>query len=121
MHRVLPPGGLRKKTREMRVVGALQDAARNTGYALVGQDDQPGQIVLEMPTLALVVKQVAEDRSVVGDHGSGRHDWHFHHAPPCPYSAYSAGFKGSMLTLTWQITTVENGVDSAEDHAFEVW
>ena len=53
------------KARQVRFVSTVQDAARNMGQALVGQHDQTGQIVLKMPKLALVVKQVAEDRRMV--------------------------------------------------------
>ena len=47
INRVLPPGGLRKKAGEIGFVGTVEDAAGDIGHALVGQDDQPGQIVLE--------------------------------------------------------------------------
>ena len=50
---VLPPGSLREKAGEIGFVGAVKDAAGDIGHALVGQDDQPGQIVLNMPKLAL--------------------------------------------------------------------
>ena len=89
--RVLPPGGLRKKAGEIGFVGALQDAAGDIGQALIGQDDQPRQIVLEMPKLALVVKQVAEDRRVLGDHRSRRYNRQFHHTPPCPCQGLEPG------------------------------
>jgi hypothetical protein len=46
--RVLPLGGIRKKARDVRFVGTVEDAARNFGHALVRQDDEHGQIVLEM-------------------------------------------------------------------------
>jgi hypothetical protein len=85
IHRVFLPGGLRKNTREIRFVGALEDVARHMGQALVGQDDPPGQVVLEMPQLALVVKHVAEDRGVVVDHGSTRRKRQFHHASPLSF------------------------------------
>ena len=81
---ILAPGGLREEAREVGLVGALKDAAGDIGHAFVGQDDQPGQIVLEMPKLALVVKQVAEDRRMVGDHRRWCNNRQFHHAPPCP-------------------------------------
>ena len=44
---ILAPGGLREKAGEVGFVGALQDAAGHIGHALVGQHDQPGQIVFE--------------------------------------------------------------------------
>ena len=34
--RVLPPGGLREKAREVRFVGAVEDATGGSGHALVG-------------------------------------------------------------------------------------
>jgi len=37
--RVLPPGGVRKKARDVCLVGTVEDAARDIGHALVGQDD----------------------------------------------------------------------------------
>jgi hypothetical protein len=55
IHRVLPPGGLRKKARESGFVGALQDAASHIGHALIGEDEQARQVVLDMSKLALVV------------------------------------------------------------------
>jgi hypothetical protein len=82
--RVLPPGGLREKAGEVGVVGAIKNAAGDIGQALVGQHDQPRQIVLKMPKLALVLKRIAEERCVVGDHRRRRHDWQCHHTPPCP-------------------------------------
>ena len=89
--RVLPPGSLREKAGEIGVVGALQDAAGDIGHTLVGEDDQPGHIVLKMPKLALVVKQVAEDRRVVADHRRRCHNRQFHHTPPCPCQSLRPG------------------------------
>jgi hypothetical protein len=51
---VLPPRRLREEAREVGVVGALQDAAGDIGQALIGEDDQAGQIMLEMPKLGSV-------------------------------------------------------------------
>ena len=70
--RILPPGGVRKKARDICLVGAVQEAAGDMGHALMGQDDEPGQIMLEMSKLTLVVTQVAENGCVRGDHGSRR-------------------------------------------------
>jgi hypothetical protein len=89
--RVLPPEGLRKKARDVRFVGTVEDAARDIGHALVGQDDEPGQIVLEMPNLAVVVKEIPEGRGVFGDHRSQGHKRQFHRTPPCPCQDFEPG------------------------------
>jgi hypothetical protein len=80
--RVLPPRSLRKKAGKSGFVRTVEDAAGAMGQALVGQDDPSGQVVLKVPELALVLKQIAEDRRLVGDYGSRRHHGPFHHAPP---------------------------------------
>jgi len=81
---VLPPRRLRKRTREVRFVGAVEDAPRYIGHALVRQHDEPREIMLEMPKLALVLKQVLEHRRMVAHHWSRHHDRQFHQTPPCP-------------------------------------
>jgi hypothetical protein len=43
--------------REAGAVGAVEDTPGAIGHALVGQHDQPGQIVLAVPMLALAIKQ----------------------------------------------------------------
>ena len=88
---VLPPRSLGEKAREVGVVGALQDAAGDIGHALMREDDQAGQIVLEMATLALVLTQVAEDRRVLGDHRSRLNNGPFHRTPPDPGQGIQAG------------------------------
>jgi hypothetical protein len=80
--RVLPPRSLRKTAGKSGFVRTVEDAAGAMGQALVGQDDPSGQVVLKVPELALVLKQIAEDRRLVGDYGSRRHHGPFHHAPP---------------------------------------
>jgi hypothetical protein len=82
IHGLLPPGSLRKKTGEIGFISAVEDAPGNIGHALVGQDDEPGQIMLKMPKLTRVLKHVTEDRSVLGDHRSRLKNRQFHHAPP---------------------------------------
>src|SRR5262245_45978096 len=81
---VRTPGGLREKARQIGFVGTVENAAGHIGHALVGQDDEPRQIVLKMPKLALVRKHVAEDRRMLGDHRSGVKNREFHHTPPYP-------------------------------------
>jgi hypothetical protein len=54
------PRRLRKNTRAVRFVCAVEDAPRNMGHALVGQHDEPREIMLEMPQLAVVLKQVPD-------------------------------------------------------------
>ena len=82
--RVLPPKRLRQEAGEVGFVGAVQDAARHIGEALVRQDDESGQIVLEMPKLALVLKQVPKDHRVLSNYGSRGNNRQVHHTPPCP-------------------------------------
>jgi hypothetical protein len=82
--RVLPPGSLRKNAGKMGAVRTVEDAAGASGQARVGQDDQAGQVVWEVPKLAVVLTQIAEDRRLVGDYGSRSHNGPCHHAPPCP-------------------------------------
>jgi len=67
MDDILPPGGLREKTGQVGFISTVEDAAVNIAHTFVGQDDQARQIVLAMPKLTLVVKQVAEDRGELGD------------------------------------------------------
>ena len=81
---LLAPGGLREKAGEVGFVRAVEDAATHIGQALVGQDDQSGQIVLKMPKLALVLKQIAKYHCVRSDDGSRGNNRQFHHTPPCP-------------------------------------
>jgi hypothetical protein len=81
---VRPPGGLGEQPREVGLIRAIEDVAGDTGQAVVRQHDQPGQIVLHMPKLALVLKQVAEDRRVLSDHRSRCKNRQFHHTPPYP-------------------------------------
>ena len=53
--------GASKRTPERLVLSALsRTAAGDTSQALIGRHDQTGQIVLNMPELTLVVKQVAQ-------------------------------------------------------------
>jgi hypothetical protein len=58
----------------MQVHDIFRVDAGDIGHTLVGQEDQPSQIVLGMPKLARVVKQVAEDRGVGGDHRCRRNN-----------------------------------------------
>jgi len=81
---VFPPGRFREKAGEIGFIGTVEDAAGHIGQALVGQDDEPGQIVLKMPKLALVVKHVAEDLRVFGHHRSRLNNRQFHRTPPYP-------------------------------------
>ena len=80
----LAPGGLREQPGEGGGVRAVEEAATPMGHALVGQDDPSGQIVLNMPTLALLLKQLAKDHCVRRDDGSRGHNRPCHHTPPCP-------------------------------------
>jgi hypothetical protein len=47
IHLLLPPGGLGENAREVRFVGAVEDAAVDIGHTLVGQHDESRQIVLK--------------------------------------------------------------------------
>ena len=58
----------------MQVHDIFRVDAGDIGHTLVGQEDQPSQIVLDMPKLAQVVKQVVEDRGVGGDHRCRRNN-----------------------------------------------
>ena len=82
--RILAPGGLREKAGEIGFVRAVEDAAGNIGHAFVGQHHEPREIVLEMPKLTLVLKQVAEDPRVLGDHRRRHYNRQFHLTPPGP-------------------------------------
>src|SRR4051812_47548124 len=81
---VFPPRRLRKNAGEMGFVSTVQEAAGHSRHALVGEDDEPSQVVLKMPKLALVVKQVAEDRGMIADHRCRRDNRPFPHTPPGP-------------------------------------
>ena len=59
--RRLPPRGFCENAGQIGFIRTVQDAAGHMGHALIGQDAQPGQIVLKMSKLALVLKHVAED------------------------------------------------------------
>jgi len=82
--RGLPPRRLRKTTREIRLVGAVEDAPRDMGQALVGQHAEPRAIMLEMPKLTRVLTQVPKHRRMVAHHWRRRHDRPFQHTPPGP-------------------------------------
>jgi len=84
VHLGLPPGGLRENAGEVGCVSPGEAAAGHTGHALVGQHDETGQIVLEMPKLALVLQQVSENPGAIGNHGSRFDHRPFQHTPPCP-------------------------------------
>jgi len=58
--RVLAPGGLGEKPREVGFIRTVEDAAGDIGHALIGQNDQASQIVLKMAKLALVLQQFPE-------------------------------------------------------------
>jgi hypothetical protein len=90
---ILPPRSLGEKAGEVGCVGTLQDTAGDIGHALMGEDDQPGQIGLEMAKLAQVLTQVAEDRRMLGDHRSRLNDGQFHRTPPYPGQGIQAGPK----------------------------
>jgi hypothetical protein len=92
---------------EVGFVGTIEAAAGDISQALVGQHDETGQIVLEMPKLALVLKQVSENPGTVCDHGSRSDNRQFHHTSSSSWSASSAWLEGTMLALAWQITTAE--------------
>jgi hypothetical protein len=81
---VLPPGRLRDEAGKVGFVSTVQDAARHIGEALVRQDDEPGQLMLEMPKLALVLKQVPKGYRLLSNYGSWGNDRHVHHPPPSP-------------------------------------
>jgi len=56
----LKPDRFRKEARQIGLVGAVQNAAGDVRQTLVGEHHQPGQVVLEMPELALILKQVGK-------------------------------------------------------------
>jgi hypothetical protein len=84
MDLLLAPGRRRENARARGLVGAVEDAAGARGQALVGPDDPAGQRGLEMPTLALVLNQVAADRRVGGAPRRRCHNRPSQHTPPCP-------------------------------------
>ncbi|MDQ5852161.1 MAG: hypothetical protein M3380_08835 [Chloroflexota bacterium] len=62
----LVPRRIRQEACEVGFIGACQDAAGDIRQALVGQDHQPGEVMLEMLKLAAVLKQVPEGSRVCG-------------------------------------------------------
>jgi hypothetical protein len=80
--RIFQPEGVRKNARDVGLVGAIQEAAGGMGQDLIGPDDEPSQILLEMSHLILVVPQVAETCCVHGDHGSRHSHRPFHPTSP---------------------------------------
>ena len=81
---LLAPESLREKPGELGFVRTVEDAARHIGQALVGQDDQSGQIGLKMANLALVLKQLAKQHGVRSNDGGRGNNRPFPHTPPCP-------------------------------------
>jgi hypothetical protein len=91
---------------EVGFVSAVEDAARNVGETLVGQDHQPGQVMLKMLELAAVLKQIAEGRRM-GAHRWGRGDkWQLHQRLTCITSNCSC-WEGTTSSSLCQNTTVE--------------
>jgi hypothetical protein len=88
---VLPPGGLGEQAGAVRLIGAIKNTAGDMGQALVGQHDEPREIMLEVPKLALVLNQVAQDHGVLRDDGSWGNKRQFHHTPPGPRQHVRSG------------------------------
>ena len=74
----------------MSLVRAVEEAARPLGHARVGQDEQAGQIALNMPPLARGLNPVANHPGVRSDDRSRRNHrpcQHTPHGPGLPDSA----------------------------------
>jgi hypothetical protein len=121
--RHLSPGRLGENAGASGVVRAVETTTRHMGQTLVGQDNEAGQVVLNLPTLARVVAQVPEDSGVLGDHRSRRHKRQFHHTPPGPRRHHQPGPRVACGSPHGKSTTVEelisNLVDS--DLTAETW
>jgi hypothetical protein len=68
---VLPPGSLRENAGEVGVVGTVEDAAGDIGHAVVGQDDQPRQIVLDRPNCHWLSKRSRKTAACAVTTGAG--------------------------------------------------
>ena len=77
---LLQPGRCREEAGEGRFVSALQPTAGEGGQAVVVQDDQARQIMLDMVKLAPILEEVPEDVRRSSHQGSGSHDWKLHQA-----------------------------------------
>ena len=75
---VLEPGGFREEAGEVGVVSTLQHTAGDIGQAFIGQNDQAGQVMLEMAQLAPMLKELTKDRRVSGHDGSRGHHGELH-------------------------------------------
>ena len=70
---VLEPWGFREEAGEVGFISTVQHTAGDIGQAFVVQNDQAGQVMLEMAKLAPIRKKISKDRRV-GGHDGGRGD-----------------------------------------------
>ena len=75
---VLEPRGVREKAGQIGFVSTLQHTAGDIGQAFVVQNDQAGQVMLEMAKLAPILKEIAKDCRVGGHDGSGGYNGKLH-------------------------------------------
>ncbi len=71
---VLEPRRFGEKAGEVGFVRTLQHTAGNVGQAFVVEDDQAGQVILEMVKLAPILKEIPKAVRVGGHDGSRSHD-----------------------------------------------
>jgi hypothetical protein len=79
---VLKPRRFGEKAGEIGFVSTLQDTAGDVRQAFVVQNDQAGQVMLEMLKLAPILEEVSEDIRMSSHEGSGGHDRKLHQALP---------------------------------------
>src|SRR2546430_3614473 len=75
---VLEPRRFREEAGEVGFVRTLQHTAGDVGQTFVVQDDETGQVILEMLKLAPILKEIAKDVRVGGHDGSRSHDGKLH-------------------------------------------
>jgi hypothetical protein len=80
IHAVLEPGRLGEEAGQDGFVCTLQDTTGHVGEAFVVQDDQSGDVILEMLKLAPILEEIAEDLGVSGHEGSRSYDRKLHQA-----------------------------------------
>jgi hypothetical protein len=80
------PGSFGEEAREIGFVGAVEDTTGDIAQAFVGQDDQAGEILLEVLKLAAVLKQVVEGGRVRRHERRGRNKRQLHERSSFPAS-----------------------------------
>jgi 3-hydroxyacyl-CoA dehydrogenase len=86
---VVEPRRCGEETREVGFVRTLQYTAGDVGQTFVVQDDQTGQVILEMVKLAPILKEIAKNVRVGGHNGSGSDDGKLHETFALPSRGWS--------------------------------